>query len=462
MDAANKGINLPLDLIDLLTQMALGTEPELAEEATASLYGHIIMPLCDDFTSHGVDVANMAIITLIRSFCRTSGGKQTQELLQKLQLTDQESFLARYVELISPRLLRPDEKQAVKKVFVLSRVSLGADIAITSLIVSRVQKALPKAKIFLVGPPHIHSLFYDNGLYYLDFAYKREGSFLDKMGAWLRLYQLIAAETADLSPQEILLFDPDTRLSQLGLLPLTHTSSTHYFCSRKDREDQLSLADITNNWLDHIFPDIPSCPPYFVINPDVLALCRFFLGKITSNTLKIVVNFGVGNDNNKRLADPFEEELLAGLLKSKDTLIILDSGKGEHEEKMTKRLMAKIAEKGYNTAEISEGQLADQKIAFKHGLLRFTGKIDYLAGLISSCDLFIGYDSCGQHVATSTTTPSIICFTGAPNKRFLERWQPSNHHGKTTTHIIDQKPLQSDKRAELIGKIVKKADQYHS
>jgi hypothetical protein len=63
-------------------------------------------------------------------------------------------------------------------------------------------------------------------------------------------------------------------------------------------------------------------------------------------------------------------------------------------------------------------------------------------------------------VATATETPSIICFTGAANKRFLGRWQPGNRHGKTATFIIDQKPLSAQKRAELIETIINTANQY--
>lgn len=460
MDTAKQGQRPALDLISLLTIMGLGTDIDLAKKATASLYGEIIHPLCDDFSSHSLDVANMVLITMIQTFCRTPKGKETAQILQDFHLTDQTSFLCRYRKLITPQALPHEKRRPVKKVFILSRVTLGADIAITSLIISRVQKAMPHAQIFLVGPEHLRLLFYNNGLRYLEFSYQRYGTFLEKMGAWPRLFQLIGEESKDLTPQEILLFDTDSRLSQLGLLPLTHSSSTHYLCSRQDIKGDLSLSDITTNWLDHIFTDTPPSFPYFSINPEKLAPCQLFASHLRPTTFKIVVNFGVGNDATKRLADPFEEELLATLLKTKDTLIILDSGKGEHEETMAKRLLAKMAETGYKTAEISESQLAHAEILFQHGLLRFTGKIDTMAGLISSNDLFIGYDSCGQHVATATETPAIICFAGAPNKRFLERWQPGNQHGKTTTIVIAQNHLSTEQRSELIGKIVKTAGRY--
>ncbi len=462
MATVAKGQAAPLDLISLLSQMALGPDPILAQEATSSLYAKIILPLCDDFSTRGVEISNRILITMIQTFCRHPEGKETRQLLQDLQLTDQESFLNRHRQLIKPRPLPPTCRQAVKKVFILSRISLGADIAITSVIIARVKKALPQAQLFVVGPEHLGHLFYSDDLHHLDFSYQRDGSLLDKMKAWPRLYQLIGKETSGLTPEEILLFDPDTRLTQLGLLPLAALSSSHYLCTRLDMEAELSLPAITNNWLDHILPDTPSCPPHFRINPKHLERCRLFCQHLGPNTFKIVINLGVGNDDNKRLGDDFEKELIATLLMTKNTMIILDSGRGATEETRAKSLMAKMAKRGYNTAELSEGQLTDAKISFQHGLLRFTGKIDAMAGLIDSSDLFIGYDSCGQHVATATETPAIICFTGAANKRFLQRWQPNNHHGKTTTHIINNKPLSHQKRLELIADIIKTADHYRS
>ncbi|MDA3786621.1 MAG: hypothetical protein PF568_07050, partial [Deltaproteobacteria bacterium] len=122
----------------------------------------------------------------------------------------------------------------------------------------------------------------------------------------------------------------------------------------------------------------------------------------------------------------------------------------------------KIEEKGYNTAELSDQELAEAEIAVTHGLLRFSGRIDAMAGLISNSDLFIGYDSCGQHVATATKTPAIICFTGAANKRFLARWQPGNHHGKTTTFIIDQQTMSPKHSPGLNQKIAQRADRYRT
>ncbi len=44
--------------------------------------------------------------------------------------------------------------------------------------------------------------------------------------------------------------------------------------------------------------------------------------------------------------------------------------------------------------------------------------------MIDAADCFIGYDSCGQHLAAATRTPSVIVFAGAPSERFIKRWSP--------------------------------------
>ncbi len=459
-DAVSQKALLPLDLITLLTQMALGSNASLAEDATQSLYGKIILPLCDDFTSSSVDIANQVLISMIQAFCHTSQGQEARQILNDFHLDTPESFLSRYKDLTRPRGLSEEDREQIKKVFILSRVTLGADIAITSLILSQCKDSLPNAKIHLVGPDHLRHLFHDESVKHLLFPYDRDWSLLEKMAAWPKLFKLISKETKSLAPKEILLFDPDTRLSQLGLLPLAPTSSTFYFCSRKDQTDTLSLPEITNSWLKEIFPDTSATIPHCHIKAEVLDQCQRVLSHSPPNTFKIFINFGVGNDTKKRLPDPFEEELLSALLYNKETLIILDSGKGTNEEERAKRLMAKIAEMGYKTAELGNDNYVLNKIDFDHGVVRFTGKIDSVVGLVRHSDLFIGYDSCGQHLATSTETPTIICFAGAPNKRFLERWQPGNHHGKTTTLIIDHNPLSSQKRSQLIDKIVNTAALY--
>ncbi len=461
MEAQAHDQDLPLELITLLSQMGLGGDPQLADQATNSLYRLIILPLCDDFTDHGTAVANKVIITMLQAFLRTRAGAAARQILTAEKLDSPTDLVERHRQLQQSKPLSQAQGALIKKAFILSRVTLGADIAITSIIVQRLRQALPQAEIFLVGPEHLSRLFAGCNLRFIDFPFDRDGSLHEKFAAWPRLHHYLTEQTKGLSHREIALFDPDSRLSQLGLLPLVPVSSTYYLTSRTERAGEATLPEITNAWLERIVPDSSRALPSFWLPTSVQQEARLFFQHLPAATFTVLINFGVGNDANKRLGITFEEELLVALLTRPDTLVILDSGKDGPEHEAAKRLMAKIAKKGYKTAELSEKELPDATIASGTRLLRFSGNIDAVAALIDLSHLFIGYDSCCQHLATATRTPAIICFAGAANKRFLRRWQPSNHHGKTTTIVIDKQPLTSSQRTELINKIIKKAASCH-
>jgi ADP-heptose:LPS heptosyltransferase len=72
--------------------------------------------------------------------------------------------------------------------------------------------------------------------------------------------------------------------------------------------------------------------------------------------------------------------------------------------------------------------------------------------LIRISDCFIGYDSCGQHIATAAGTPSVIIFAGAPSARFVARWSPNNPAGATIP-LYRNSELGDRERAGLLKKV---------
>jgi ADP-heptose:LPS heptosyltransferase len=52
---------------------------------------------------------------------------------------------------------------------------------------------------------------------------------------------------------------------------------------------------------------------------------------------------------------------------------------------------------------------------------------------ISSADLYIGYDSAGQHVAAALGVPPVSVFLAAAGERHAERWRP---HGERPVHVV--------------------------
>jgi ADP-heptose:LPS heptosyltransferase len=63
----------------------------------------------------------------------------------------------------------------------------------------------------------------------------------------------------------------------------------------------------------------------------------------------------------------------------------------------------------------------------------WSGRIGLLAALIAESDLYIGYDSAGQHIAAAAGVACIDVFAGFSSQRMLERWRPA---GPGTSRVI--------------------------
>jgi ADP-heptose:LPS heptosyltransferase len=64
-------------------------------------------------------------------------------------------------------------------------------------------------------------------------------------------------------------------------------------------------------------------------------------------------------------------------------------------------------------------------------LLVLNARVGLLAALIAASDLYIGYDSAGQHIAAAAGTGCIDIFAGYSGQRMIERWRPTGS-GKAT------------------------------
>jgi ADP-heptose:LPS heptosyltransferase len=67
----------------------------------------------------------------------------------------------------------------------------------------------------------------------------------------------------------------------------------------------------------------------------------------------------------------------------------------------------------------------------------WSGRVGLLAALIGESDLYIGYDSAGQHVAAALGVPCIDMFAGFSSRRMLYRWRPTGK-GKTRVVVVEQ------------------------
>ena len=273
--------------------------------------------------------------------------------------------LQRYLRVRVPRPINFEPR----RVFVLSRITLGADIAVTSVIMDAARRRWPDAKVVFVGPDKNWELF---DCPHVTINYRRD-AYLE---VWHKLQSLVGPED--------LVLDPDSRMTQLGLLPVGNEDRYHFFESRSYGGDtDAALSELAAHWMG-----VPEARPWISI-PREECLDR-----------QIAVSLGVGGNPAKRLADPFEARLL-NLLRTRGTIVI-DQGAGGEEATRVRRA---VRDSGID-AEFWNGSFAD----FVYEM--------------STSWMYVGYDSAGQHAAAALGVPQICIFAGYPSLRMFHRWRP--------------------------------------
>ena len=220
---------------------------------------------------------------------------------------DAAALLARYRRVRRARAVSVEPR----RVFVLSRVTLGADVAVTSVLLDAAKRRFPHARIVFVGPQKNYELFAgDARLEHAPVAYQR-GNLRSRLAVWSELRAL--CDVAD-----ALVLDPDSRLTQLGLLPICPDERYHLFESRTYGGDgNQSLPELAAAWARETL-QVEGARPYLALAAPAQARAG------------ITVSLGVGENPAKRLPDPFEEKLLA-LLAATGLPLTIDKGAGGEE-----------------------------------------------------------------------------------------------------------------------------------
>jgi ADP-heptose:LPS heptosyltransferase len=253
------------------------------------------------------------------------------------------------------------------------------------VVLAAAKRRFPHAEIVLVGPKKNYELFAaDARLHHAPVEYRR-GGLRERLAVWDELQDVLCDPFS-------LVLDPDSRLTQLGLLPVTSWERCHLFESRSYGGDSTrNLPDLAAEWCEKTL-GVGSAKPYVALGPQV------------AHGKHIAVSLGVGENASKRLPDPFEEELLR-LLAATGCPICIDRGAGGEESERVQRAVER----------------SGAKAAFWEG--SFAG----FASIIRSATLYVGYDSAGQHVAAACGVPLVSIFAGFPVPRLFDRWRPAGH-----------------------------------
>jgi murein DD-endopeptidase MepM/ murein hydrolase activator NlpD len=298
-------------------------------------------------------------------------------------------LINRFERVRQPRICTQDPEH----VFVLSRVTLGADACVTSIVLDAAKRRFPEANIYLVGSRKNWELFAaEKRILHRPFDYARAGSVDERLREWPRF-----------DTDDSIVIDPDSRLSQLGLLPVCDEDRYYFFESRSYGGDSAdTLVQLTRKWVASTF--------------GVHDARNFVSPEIGPMTADIAVSFGVGENAEKRIGDPFEEVLLRSLAATGHSVLI-DQGADGEESARVQRLCERVP-----------------------GIRSWKGAYAPFAYAIANAKRYVGYDSAGQHVAAACGTPLLSIFAGYATERMFQRWRPDGPGKIDVLKVADRDP----------------------
>ncbi len=408
--------------VSQLAELALDNDEAVARAASRALFGTLVEGLADRFEPALCDAYVRLLAPVI---ARAMPG------------LDAAGLTSRYDRI--RRVRAPEFEPA--EVFVLSRVTLGADIAVTSILMDGARQRYPQARLWFAGPRPAWELFEGAGARwsFLEAPYGRTGLLCDRLAAFGKLREVM-------DRPGVLVLDPDSRLTQLGLLPVCRAAAHHLFESRayggvfesradggvsESRDYAVSgatLPALARQWVRETL-GVERAEPWFHPRFD-----HALPGRAVAT-----VSFGIGENPGKRVPDPFEEQILRFLVES-GWQVLLDTGApGSEEERRVRATVARLGGAGASIA-LHEGSFAS------------------FAAFIASSQLYVGYDSAGQHAAAAVDVPLVSIFGGFSCQRMLERWSPDGPGPKRVLPVRQQSVAELVRLTrEAIGEVARRA-----
>jgi len=382
----------PEGLVDIVIAEALATEA-----GSSALFRDLVEPLADNFEFRLVNAYAHIFARVIEA------------ALPELEAPE---LLERFMRIRKPRKF-VGNPESVENVFVLSRITIGADIAITSRILRAVFVHFPNAKIHFVGPRKNYEMFEPEiGLELVEVPYKRTGTLRERLGVYPALKEALSAKGA-------LIVDPDSRLSQLGLLPLGEEENYYFFESRSWWSDEdMPLGEMTERWVEQTF-EVPLHVPIVAVEDRL-------------EGFDVTLSLGVGENPEKAMPWPFEPKLLQ-LLVDRGLRVLVDTGAGGDEAERVRKAIAEVQPS--ETGSVTP----------------YYGSFKEFASEINASELFIGYDSAGGHAACALGVPGLLLFRGFPNERFMIRWIP---WGDGELEVLDAENMPVDDALDRVQEAV--------
>ncbi|MFN7927324.1 MAG: hypothetical protein U0Y68_05155 [Blastocatellia bacterium] len=418
--------------VELLCEINHLQDPLLSRIGLEALFPNLIEKLNDSFDPILGQLYDRLFIQVI-SFCRKLPEYyKFDRMLNLFGLPDEGSLLARKASLTT-RGVQISSQRPLKKILFLSRVTIGADVAITSVFISHLKKSFPTADIVLVGPPKLAQLYGgDPRLTLKPVHYGRHNSLLSRLLTWLEVVSAVEGEIKHFNKEEFIIVDPDSRLTQLGLLPIIaqnqepetyfHFPSRYYSVPGIEK-----LGELASRWVNQITNGNSPAYPYVCLSPESNTFGRTLRHYFHANSSKPIVclSFGTGGNTAKRISLEFEVQLAQKL--AENCHLILDSGLSPDEFQQAHLILQSLKDSGLYVLHAQEGN--DLEALLNSGSLPnaigWIGGIGSFASIVANSHQYIGYDSSGQHLASALNIPSVTIFVNSGSSTFAKRWHPT-------------------------------------
>ena len=442
------------DAVTLLCEITSDGNQEVARAGVRALFPALIERLNDSFDPAACKLYDRIFAQVVDYYRRLPQAREFDEALYRFGLTNESGLLARKSRISNPESQISNLKSRISKVLLLSRVTIGADVAVTSVIIAKLRDLLPQAEFVLLGPAKLRELFGgDNRARVREIKYERGGGVLSRLTSWIDAVEAVNSEVGNLNADEFLLIDPDSRLTQLGLLPLVKDERNYLFFESRsyqgpkiiDRDNPQSairnpqsIGQLTSCWLNEVLGVTGETFPYVALPAEhqnfgrgvAERLRRAKAGRLTA------ISLGVGGNQSKRVSDEFETEMINHLIAG--STLILDKGATAEEREQINRIVATLRSRGATIVEINEWDRVDaiSREKIEADAITWDGGIGAFAGLIAASDRYIGYDSAGQHIAAALQVPTLTIFVNSSSPTFAERWRP---HGPGPIEVFNVK-----------------------
>jgi len=443
---------LPMnEFVGGLCDLAFNPDPERSDLGQRLIFTSIVESLADSFEPEKVLLYDHFFARVIECCRRHHTGRPLDLILSRFGMRNANAILARKEQLKHKPPFPLDDRPRIKRAFVPSRVTFGADVAVTGLILQKIERVFPNAECVVFGPAAVGELLQagSRATRFVDCPYVRRGGLMGRLGSWIQLVEAVHEEMSPHQRGECVFIDPDSRLTQLGLLPVVEADVPCFFFESRGyrRPGADTLGELTARWLDEVMGPHEGGPlyPRITLATSERLRAETMVQEIrnSANGHVTAVNLGVGGNPRKRISVRFELDLVRALVSEGDR-VILDKGVGE-EVARVEAIVSTLSAEGVCVAELTSAAFRNQERFPSGQLVIYEGGLGPFAALVAASDLYIGYDSAFQHVAAALSVPVIDVFVDPPNDLFPRRWQP---HSKASVEVV-QAAADSDGREAL-------------